>query len=87
MTALEEIQQDHLAMSIARSLAAANEAAASHGIDLANSLVTISEEFPPPVRLWRIQYGTREFTRRRGGDLIVIVDETTSAVQRIVHGQ
>jgi len=85
--AIEEIQQDRLAMSVARAVAVANETAKAQGIDLAASLVTITEELPPPTRLWRIHYGPRDITRRRGGDLIVLVDDQTGAVQRSIRGQ
>lgn len=85
--ALDEIQQDGLAMAVARAVAVANEAAKAQGVDLASSLVTITEESPPPTRLWRIHYGPRDYTRRRGGDLIVLVDDQTGTVQRSIRGQ
>ncbi|HTU88471.1 MAG TPA: hypothetical protein VMF69_00085 [Gemmataceae bacterium] len=84
---LEKMQQDHLAMSVARALALANEAALSQGIKPADSLVTISEEASAAGRLWRIHYGPRDYINRRGGDLIVLVDERGEAVQRIIRGQ
>jgi hypothetical protein len=85
--ALEEIQQDGLAMAVARAVAVANETAKMQGIDLAGSLVTITEESPPPTRIWRVHYGPRDYTRRRGGDIIVLVDDQTGAVQRLIRGQ
>jgi hypothetical protein len=84
---LEEIQPDGLALSVARVLAAANETAGAQGVDVANSLINISEESAPPQRVWRIQYGPREFINRRGGDLILLVDERTAQVQRVIRGQ
>ena len=84
---LEEMQQDQLVMSVARALALANEAALAQGTDPANSLVTITEETSSPSRLWRIHYGPRDYVGRRGGDLIVLVDEGREGVQRIVRGQ
>jgi hypothetical protein len=84
---LESIQQDGLAMSVARALAIANGEAATRGTDLAQSLVTITEESPPPARVWRIHYGPREYRNRRGGDLIVLVDEQAGAVRRVIRGQ
>jgi hypothetical protein len=84
---LEEMQQDHLVMSVARALALANEAALAHGTEPANSLVSITEETSPTGRLWRIHYGPRDYIGRRGGDLIVFVDERSEAVQRIIRGQ
>ena len=84
---LERMQQDHLVMSVARALALANEAALAQGTEPANSLVTIEEETSPAGRLWRIHYGPRDYVSRRGGDLIVVVDESSESVQRIIRGQ
>jgi len=87
VTALEEIAQDELAVGVARALAIANHTAASHGTNLQHSLVTITEDAPPPHRRWRVHYGPRDYVGRRGGDLIVIVDETTGQTDRILRGQ
>jgi hypothetical protein len=84
---LEEMQQDRLVMSVARAFALANETALAHGTDPAQSLVTITEEMPSPGRVWRIHYGPRDYVNRRGGDLIVLVDESSDAVQRVMRGQ
>ncbi len=84
---LEEMQQDQLVMSVARALALANEAALAQGTEPANSTVTIMEETSSLGRLWRIHYGPRNYINRRGGDLIVFVDERGEAVQRIIRGQ
>lgn len=84
---LEEMQQDQLVMSVARALALANEAAVAQGTAPANSLVTITEEPSSAGRLWRIHYGPRDYVGRRGGDLIVFVDERGDVVQRIIRGQ
>jgi hypothetical protein len=61
---LEELQQDGLVMSVARALA--NEAAVAHGTEPADSLVSISEESSATGRVWRIQYGPRDYVGRRG---------------------
>lgn len=84
---LEKVQQDHLAMSVAGALALANEAALSQGIKPADSSVTITEEASSAGRRWRIHYGPRDYVHRRGGDLIVLVDEGGETVQRIIRGQ
>jgi hypothetical protein len=84
---LDELQQDHLAMSVARALALANEAALARGTIPADSLVTITEETSAAGRLWRIHYGPRDYIGRRGGDLTVVVDESSEAIQRIIRGQ
>lgn len=84
---LEEMKQDHLVMSVARALALANEAALKHGTEPAESMITIAEETSSQGRLWRIHYGPRDYVGRRGGDLIVFVDERGETVQRILRGQ
>jgi len=87
MPVLEELREDDLALAVGRAVAAANKAALAHGKDLDASLITITEEAPPPQRLWRVHYGPREYVLRRGGDLIVFVEEQTGNVQRVVRGQ
>jgi hypothetical protein len=84
---IDEIQQDTLAMSMAHAVVVANEAAKSRGTDVADCLVTITEESPPPARSWRVHYGPRAYLSRRGGDLIVVVDESTAAVTKVLLGQ
>ncbi len=74
-------------MSVARALAVANDAAAGQGRDPAQSLVTITEEAAQAGRCWRIHYGPRDFVRRRGGDLIVVVDESNGNVLDVIRGQ
>ena len=84
---LEVIQQDSLALSVAQALALANGTAVARGKDLAQCLVTITEESPPPDRHWRIHYGPRNPRNRRGGDLIVVVNESLGTVERVIRGQ
>ena len=84
---IEKLQRDSLAMSVASALALANEAAIAQGTEPANSLVTITEESSPSGPVWRISYGPRDFLSRRGGDLIVFVDNGSHTIQRIMRGQ
>ena len=84
---LQEMQQDDLVMSVARALSLANEAAQAQSTVPADALVTITEENSASGRLWRIHYGPRDYVARRGGDLIVVVDDAAPGVQRIIRGQ
>jgi hypothetical protein len=84
---LELLQRDHLAMSVAQALTLANDAAVEQGTTPAESLITVSEEPATIGRVWRIHYGPRDYVRRRGGDLIVLVDEQTASVQQVIRGQ
>lgn len=87
MPTLEEIRQDGLALSVAQALALANSAAVGEGKNPDQCLITVSEESPPPDRRWRVHYGPRNYQNRRGGDLIVIVNERLGVVERVVRGQ
>jgi hypothetical protein len=87
MATFEDLQQDPFVMSVARALALANETAIAQGTEPAKSLVTITEESSPSGPVWRISYGPRDHVGRRGGDLIVFVDDGSQTVQRILRGQ
>jgi hypothetical protein len=89
MTAItfEKLQQDRLVMSVAGALAVANETAVTQGIDPGSSLVTIAEAESAQGRVWRVHYGPRDYVSRRGGDLVIVVDEQSGMVQRITRGQ
>ena len=83
----ETVKNDRLAMSVAQALAIANVAAMERGRDPSESLVTITEDIAGAGRVWRIQYGPRDYIARRGGDLIVLVDEQSGTIQQILRGQ
>lgn len=83
---LERMHQDDLAVSVALAVAAANDMAATYGVDPASSLVTISEDATDSSMVWRVEYGARDVSRR-GGDLIVLIDKSTGEVTRVLHGQ
>ena len=81
-----EVLEDNVAMSLARGVAAANRAAKEIGVDLPDSLVTItqvSDEKP----CWRINYGPKNYRNRRGGDVIVEVDAEDASIQKVLRGQ
>ena len=78
---------DSHAKSVGLAIAAANKIAVARGIDPSSSQLTITEEFVPAKGTWRIEYGTRDFVRRRGGDLIVLVDKASGEIQQGLQGQ
>ena len=84
---MDRLQQDHLAMSAARALALANDALVAQGRQPAQCLVTMNEEASAAGRVWRIHYGPKDYVGRRGGDWIMVVDEASETVQRIIRGQ
>jgi hypothetical protein len=77
---------DEIAVSVAHILAAANRRARELGCEVSQSLVTISQHFEGGW-LWRINYGPKNPTAQRGGDLIIEVDADNAEVKRVLRGQ
>ena len=77
---------DEFAVTVAHVLAAANRRARQLGCDVSQSLVTISQHFEDGW-LWRINYGAKNPSAQRGGDLIVEVSGADGSVRRVVRGQ
>ena len=73
-------------ISVAHPLAVADETAIANSTKPTDSLVTISEETSPTGRVWRVHYGSCDFVSRRGGGLIVLVEDRTEAVS-VIRGQ
>lgn len=82
-----EVLQDDVAISLARALAAANKRASQLGINVVDSLITISQNPANGSRIWRNHYGPMDYVGQRGGDLIVEVDPDNATIQRVLHGQ
>jgi len=85
-TLTTDVLQDDLAVSLARVLAAANKRARQAGVNVAQSVITITQTFEHGSR-WRINYGPREHIGRRGGDLIVEVEASDASVTQVLRGQ
>ena len=79
--------QDEIAVSVARILASANRKAKELGVDVKESLITVSQHLAKGVWLWRVHYGTKDYVGRRGGDLMIDVDPTNADIKQILHGQ
>jgi len=77
---------DEVAVSVAHVLAAANRRARQLGCEVSQSLVTISQHFDGGW-FWRINYGPKNPTAQRGGDLIVDVNADNAEVKRVLRGQ
>ena len=78
--------QDELAVSLACAIAAANKQAIELGLDVRQSIITITQ-LTDGETLWRINYGPNDYIGRRGGDLIVDVDAMDMSIKRVLHGQ
>lgn len=85
-TLTAEVLQDDIAVSLARVLAAANKRARELGVDVLQSLITITQLAEGDLR-WRINYGPKDYIGQRGGDLIVEVDAANASVTRVLQGQ
>jgi len=82
-----DVLQDDLAVSLARALAVANKKARESGIDVPQSLITITQCSINGDSVWRINYGPKDYVGRRGGDLIVDVDPTDVSIKQVLRGQ
>jgi len=82
-----ETLKDEIAVSVAKVLASANRKAKELGVDLKESLITVSQHLANGVWGWRVHYGKRDYVGRRGGDLMIDIDPKTAKVQQVLHGQ
>ena len=81
-----EVLQDELAVSLARIIAAANKSARGVGVNVAESLVTITQ-ISNGDRYWRVNYGPKDYINQRGGDVLVDVDASDAHIRQILRGQ
>lgn len=81
-----EVLQDELAVLLARIIAAANKSAREAGVNVAESLVTITQ-ISNGDRYWRVNYGPKDYLHQRGGDLIVDVNASDGSIKRVLQGQ
>jgi len=87
LTLTAEVYLDDIAVTLANVLATANKRASALGIDVAESLLTISQRFKTDGLVWRINYGRKEYINCRGGDLIVDVAAHRGEVEQVLWGQ
>lgn len=81
-----DVLQDELAVFLARVVAAANKRASELGVDVGQSIVTITQMTEGEPR-WRINYGPKDYIGRRGGDLIIDIDPGDASVKQVLRGQ
>ncbi len=86
VTLTKEDLADEFVVSVAHVLATANRRARQLGCDVSQSLVTISQHVEGGT-FWRINYGAKNPTTQRGGDLIVEVSAENAEVKRVLRGQ
>lgn len=57
------------------------------GVDVAESLLTITQRLQDDIMYWRINYGPRDYINTRGGDLVVDVSASSGEVEQVLWGQ
>jgi hypothetical protein len=88
-----DVLQDEIAVSLARVVASANRRAREMGVDVPQSIISISQHSlsggraPSAGWSWRVNYVPKEYVGRRGGDLIVDVDPSDSSIKQVLWGQ
>jgi hypothetical protein len=82
-----EVLQDNVAVSLARAMATANKCARELGVDVLNSLITITQHALNGDLYWRINFGVKKYIGRRGGDLIIDVDQSGKSIRKVLRGQ
>lgn len=86
-TLTAEVLQDDLAVSLARAMATANRKAREFGIDVAQSLISVTQHTLNGSSVWRINYGPKDYVNRRGGDVLIEVDMHEATIKRVLRGQ
>lgn len=81
------VLQDDLAVSLARAMAVANKKARELGVDVFQSLISITQHTLNDSSVWRINYGPRDYVNRRGGDVLIEVDMHDATVKKVLRGQ
>ncbi|MDP6112409.1 MAG: hypothetical protein QF437_16055 [Planctomycetota bacterium] len=82
-----DILDDNLAVSLAKALAAANRRAKELGLDVADSLITISQIVENGGFVWRVNYGPKDYVSLRGGDLIIDLAPDDAEIRQVLRGQ
>jgi hypothetical protein len=82
-----DVLQDDIAVSLARAIAASNKRAHELGVDVSQSLISISQQAAKGGSVWQINYGPKDYVGQRGGDLMVEVDTSDSSIKRVLWGQ
>lgn len=82
-----EVLQDELAVSLARVVASANRQARAAGIEIGQSVLSMTQRAEAGELFWRVNYGPAEIVGRRGGGLIVDVDPRDGSIRQVLRGQ
>lgn len=83
----DDVMRDTIALSVARATAIANKRAHELGVDVLQSLITITQRAANDDASWRINYGPKDYVNRRGGDLIIEVNQSDGRINQVLWGQ
>lgn len=86
-TLTAEVLQDDFAVSLARAMAVANKKARELGVDVMQSLISITQYALNGSSVWRINYGPKDYVNRRGGDVLIEVDLHDATIKKVLRGQ
>lgn len=87
MKLMTEVLQDDLAISLACAVAVANKKAHDLGIDVLESLISITQRSQNGISVWQINYGPKDYVNRRGGDVLIEVDMHDATIRKVMYGQ
>ena len=82
-----DVLEDNVAVSLACVIASANRRARELGVDVLDSVISITQRSSDDGWSWRVSYGPRDYVGRRGGDLIIQVNPEDATVQQVLRGQ
>ena len=82
-----DVLQDDIAVSLARVVASANKRARELGVDVLQSITSITQHSLNGSWLWRVNYGPKEYVGQRGGDLVIEVDPSDASIKQVLWGQ
>jgi hypothetical protein len=57
------------------------------GVDVPQSVISITQHSFNGGWLWRVNYGPKDYIGRRGGDLIIEVDPSDARIENVLWGQ
>ena len=82
-----EVLEDEVAVALACVMASANRRARELGVDVQQTLITITQHSANGGLLWRVNYSPKDYVGRRGGDLTIDVDAKDASVKQVLRGQ
>jgi len=82
-----DVFEDDVVVSLARAMAAANKRARELGIDVLQTLITITQRPLNGSTFWQINYEPKDYIGQRGGDLIIEIESGDASIQKVLWGQ